>query len=197
MPRRRDGWWGVAFVCGLAVVAALVSLPTAAESGERIRAFSLAHAQLIVAQQVLGVLVLIPFAGFVLALRRRSYGGTWLLIGAVMVGASQVATAAPPLVLAISHPSAATAHTLTLLADLADAALFASIALVSAAVGLSGTSWVRVLCLSVAAVTLARAVASPLGLTGLDVLAPIAFLAMVLVLSIRMLVTSPRSSAQP
>ena len=43
--------------------------------------------------------------------------------------------------------------------------------------------------LVVAALTLGRALASPLGVTALDAAAPIAFLASVLVLSVRLLVT--------
>ena len=42
--------------------------------------------------------------------------------------------------------------------------------------------------LLVAAVTLVRAVASPLGVSALDAVAPVAFLAFLLVLSVRMLV---------
>ena len=47
---RKGAWWGVAFVILLFVSAAMVSLPTAAESGDRIAAFYNAHQQVIVWQ---------------------------------------------------------------------------------------------------------------------------------------------------
>lgn len=189
-PRRRDGWWGIAFCVGLLVEGILVSLPTAAASGERIRAFYQAHAPVIVAQQVLGVLLLVPLLGFVLALARRAHDGRFLLAGGALLAAAQVATAVPPTIIALFDPSPQAAHALTVVEDLADAALFVAIAIVSALAGLAATaSWVRLLCSAVAALALARALAGPLGVTVLDAWAPIAFLALVVVLSARMLVS--------
>ncbi len=49
---RKGAWWGVAFVILLLVSAAMVSLPTAAEPGDRIAAFYSAHHQVIVWQQI-------------------------------------------------------------------------------------------------------------------------------------------------
>src|SRR5437016_8072806 len=60
---RSGGWWGIGFVAAVVITAAMVSLPTAASSGERIRVFYAVHAQLIVVQQILGILALIPFVG--------------------------------------------------------------------------------------------------------------------------------------
>jgi hypothetical protein len=188
---RRGGWWGIAFVLAIVVVAAAVSLPTAASSGEHIRAFYAAHAQLIIVQQILYFLGLVLFVGFVVALHRRLGGGHWLLAGAALVVAAQVATNIPPLILTLSNPSAQTAHALTVVEDLADATLFASIALFAIAVALKTSSWLRVLSLIVGVLTLTRAVASPLGVTILDMAAPIAFLALVLAVSIHMLTTQP------
>ncbi len=111
-----------------------------------------------------------------------------------LLAAAQVATAVPPAIIALSDPSPQTAHSLTVIEDLADAALFVAIAILSAAAGLAATFWVRLLCYAVAALALARAVTSPLGLTALDAWAPIAFLALVLVLSIRMLVAGRRAA---
>lgn len=188
-PRRRDGWWGIAFCLGLLVEGVLVSLPTAAASGERIRAFYEAHTLVIVAQQALGVLLLVPMLGFVLALARRAHDGRFLLAGGALLAVAQVATAVPPTIIALSDPSPQAAHTLTVVEDLADSALFVAIAIVSAGAGLAAAaaSWVRLLCYAVAALGLVRALASPLGVTALDAWAPIAFLALVAVLSIRML----------
>lgn len=180
----RGGWWGIAFAVGLLVVGAMADLPTAALSGERIAAFYAAHRQVIVAQQVVGALLVAPLLGFAAALDRRigaggGRGPRLVVLAGLLLGAANLATIVPPLVLALlTAPSPATAHTLTLVADLADAALFATSAAFALVAGLA-----------VAAVTLARAFASPLGMTALDAVAPIAFLVFVLALSVRLLMT--------
>jgi hypothetical protein len=190
---RRDGWWGIAFALGLLVVGAMVSLPTAAESGERIAAFYAANRQVIVGQQVLGAFLLVPFLGFTVALDRRARAHRtgsprWLLIAGLLFAAAELATNVPPLgLVALADPSPATAHTLTLIEDLADAALFLAIAFFALMVGLAEPSWIRVVGLLVAVVTAVRAIASPLGVSALDAAAPIAFLLFALLLSVRIL----------
>ena len=192
---RIGGWWGIGFVAVVVVSATMVSLPTAASSGERIRVFYAAHAQVIVAQQVLGILAPIPFVGFVAALRRRSGRRQWLLAAAALVVATEVGTNLPPLILALSNPSAQAAHGLTVVEDLADDALFASVALFALVVALESGWLLRTLGLVVAGLTLARAVASPLAPTLLDLGAPIAFLALVLAVSVGMLIKRPGPQA--
>jgi hypothetical protein len=190
--RGRGGWWGIVFVVGLLVVSALADLPTPAQSGERITAFYAAHRQVIIVQQVAGALLLLPFFGFAVALDRhtrtgRGERGRWIIPAALLLAAAELATNLPPLVLALlARPAPATAHTLTLLADLADVALFVTIAFFALVAGLTGPMWVRLAGLAVAAVALVRAFASPLGVTVLDAVAPIAFLLFVLVLSVRL-----------
>ena len=194
---RRGGWWGIGFVLTIVVAAAAVSLPTAASKGERIRAFYAAHAQLIMVQQILSILSLVLFVAFVVALRRRLGGGRLLLAAAALVVAAELSTNVPPLILTLSDPSAQTAHTFTVIEDLADAILFVSIALSATAVALETSSWLRPLSSIVAVLTLTRALASPLGVTILDAVAPIAFLALVLALSTHVLVTRPGSAGPP
>ena len=89
----------------------------------------------------------------------------------------------------LADPSPAAAHTLTLVADLADAALFGSIAVFALMAARAEPSWLRGAGLVVGALALVRAVASPLGVTAVDDAAPIAFLAFALALSVRVLVT--------
>lgn len=192
---RRGGWWGIGFVAAVVVQAAMVSLPTAATSGERIRVFYAVHAQLIVAQQILGILALIPFVGFVVALQRRLGGRQWLPAGAALVVVAEVSTNVLPLILVISNPSAQTAHGLTVVEDLADVALFASIALFALVVALESGWLLRALGLVVAGLTLAKAAASLIAPTILDTVAPIAFLALVLAVSLHMLFTPPGQRA--
>ena len=186
---RRGGWWGVAFVVTLFVAAAMASLPTSAKSGAQISAFYRAHATVILVQQVLGVLTIVFFLAFARALgagRRR-----WLLVGTLLVAISQLVTAIPPLILALTNPSPDAAFALTVVEDLADAALFASIAVFSVAATIDQVAWVQVAGLVVAALSVIRAAASPFAITALDVLAPLAFIALILILSVRLLLGKP------
>ncbi len=192
---RRGGWWGVAFVVTLAVSAGMVSLPTSTQSGALIAGFYRAHAAVILVQQVLGVLSLVSFLAFARALgagRRR-----WLLVGTVLVAITEIATNVVPVVLALSNPAPDGAYALTVVEDLADAALFASVAVFSVAATIDQVAWVQVAGLLVAALSVIRAAASPFAVTALDVLAPLAFLVLILILSVRLLIgtASPRPTA--
>jgi hypothetical protein len=183
---RRGGWWGVAFVLTLAVSAAMVSLPTSAQSGAQIASFYRAHAAVILVQQAVGVLALAFLLAFAVALgagHRR-----WLLVGTVLLGITELATNVVPAVLALSNPASDGAYALTVVEDLADAALFASIAVFSVAATIDQVAWVQVAGLVVAAVSVIRAAASPFAITALDVLAPLAFIALILILSVRLLI---------
>jgi len=179
---RSGGWWGVLFALGLLVAAAMVSLPTAAQSGEEIKAFYGANRQVIIVQQVVDVLLVVPLLGFALSLDRRALalgrGGPRLLILAgLAVATAELVTNVPPLALAaMAEPSPATAHTLTFAED-----LFALV------VARSERSWVRIIAFVVAGLALVRAFVSPLGVPTFDAAAPIAFLAFVLVLSARVI----------
>ena len=195
LPRRRGGWWGVAFVVTLAVSAGMVSLPTSAQSGAQIAGFYRAHAGVILVQQVLGVLSVVFFLLFAVALgasRRR-----WLLVGTVLVVITELATNVLPVVLALSNPTPDGAYALTVAEDLADAGLFASVAVFSVAATIDQVAWVQVTGLVVAALAVIRAAASPFAITALDVVAPLAFIALILILSVRLLIgkPSPRPTA--
>jgi hypothetical protein len=186
---RRGGWWGIAFVVTLAVSAGMVSLPTSAQSGGQIAGFYRAHAAVILVQQVLGVLSVVFFLAFAVALgaRRRR----WLLIGAVLVAITEIATNVLPVILALSNPAPDGAYALTVAEDLADAALFASVAVFSVAATIHQVAWVQVAGLVVAALSVIRAAASPFAITALDLLAPLAFIVLILILSVRLLLGKP------
>ena len=177
----------------LLVSAGMVSLPTAAEAGPSINDFYSAHRQIIIWQQVVGALALVPFLAFVAVIidRFRAIGrqpSRWLIPAAALVVAAELATNVVPMAIVLaSQPSADLAHTLTLVEDLADSALFASIAAFVLAASTDETAWVRALGFVVAAASLARAIASPLGLSALDAAAPLAFIGLVLLMSIRIL----------
>ncbi len=182
---RRGGWWGIAFVVTLFVSGAMVSLPTARQTGRAIAAFYAAHTGVILVQQVLGVVTLAFFLAFALALgaRRRR----WLLVGTVLVAISELVTNIVPVVLALTNPEPDGAHAWTVIEDLADEALFISIAVFSVAATIDEIGWVRLAGLLVAAISLVRVVLTAFGVAALDALAPIAFLILILILSVRVL----------
>ena len=194
---RRGGWWGIAFVVTLFVSGAMVSLPTARQSGRAIAAFYAAHTGVILVQQVLGVVTLAFFLAFALALgaRRRR----WLLVGTVLVVISELVTNIVPVVLALTNPGPDGAHAWTVIEDLADEALFISIAVFSVAATIDEIGWVRVAGLLVAAISLMRVVLTAFGVAALDALAPIALLILIVILSVRILMglskPMPKSTA--
>jgi len=196
MTRRRGGWWGVAFVVTLFVEGAMVTVPTASEGGRQIQAFYAAHAAVVLIQQVLAIVALGFLLAFAMALgaRRRR----WLLVGTVALAITELATNIPPVILAVGNLGPDGAHTLTVVEDVADAALVVSIAVFSVAATMAEVAWVRAAGFVVAAVSLLHLAITPLGVRALDVLAPTAFLALVLILSIRLLMgRNTASSTSP
>src|SRR2546423_7454894 len=168
MTSRRGGWWGIAFAVTLFVAGAMVSLPTARQSGRAIAAFYAAHAGVIVVQQVLGVVTLAFLLAFALALgaRRRR----WLLVGTVLLAISELVTNIVPVILVLTNPGPDGAHTWTVIEDLADEALFISIAVFSVAATIDEVGWVRVAGLVVAAIALLRVALTLFGVAALDAL---------------------------
>ena len=182
---RRGGWWGIAFVVTLFAAGAMVSLPTGRQTGRAIAAFYAAHTGVILVQQVLGVVTLAFFLAFALALgaRRRR----WLLVGTVLLAISELVTNIIPVILALTNPEPDGAHAWTVIEDLADGALFVSIAVFSVAATIDEVGWVRAVGLVVAAISLLRVVLTLFGVAALDALAPIAFLILILIVSVRIL----------
>jgi len=177
---RAAGAWGIAFAVLLLVSAAMASLPTAADSDAAITAFYRAHSGIVVLQQLVGALALVPFVAFALSLAPNR----WLRPALFLFVAVELITNIVPLVI-VATPGAA--HQLTLVEDVADSALFISVALFLVAATLAEPMWLRALAYVVAAACVFRALVSPFGVTALDQVAPLAFLAFVLVFSIRLL----------
>ena len=186
--QRAAGGWGIAFVVLLLVSAAMVSLPTAAQTGDRIAAFYAAHGQVIVLQQVLGIVAVAAFIAFGLSLPPNR----WLRPALWAFVVCELATNLVPLVIVAMKPSAETAHSLTLVEDMADSALFISVALYVIAATLTQPTWLRVMSYVAGAACVARAVVSPFGITALDQIAPLILVTFVLVLSIKLLVRPAR-----
>src|SRR5947207_5080124 len=113
---RASGVWGLAFVVLLLVSAAAVSVPTSHESGQRIADFYQKHGDVIVAQQVLGLVALAAFVGFALLLPPNR----WLRIALIAFVVTELATNAVPLAIVVANPSADMPQTLTFVEELAD-----------------------------------------------------------------------------
>jgi hypothetical protein len=175
--------------------AGMVSIPTADDPSGKIQAFYDAHASIVIVAQAIGVIALIPLVLFVLALAHGPADPSdhrRLIAALMLVVITELATNVSPLVLSLlSSPSGSTAHAWTLAGDVADAALFASLGLLALAAIPGNVAWLRWAGVSVALLALARAMGSPLGFTALDAIAPIAFLAFVLALSVQMLRSQP------
>jgi hypothetical protein len=187
---RRGGWWGVAFVLTLSVGAAMVSLPTATESGRQINAFYTAHPAVILVQQLLAIVALGFLVAFAVALgarRRRS-----LMIATVLLAITELATNIPPAILALTNLDPDSAHALTVFEDIADMALSLSIGVFAVVATMGQVAWVRAAGLLVAAISLVRVVVTPFSVRALDVVAPIAFLVLILILSVRVLLGRDR-----
>ena len=201
MIGRKGAWWGIAFVILLFVSAAMVSLPTAADGGERIAAFYAAHKQLIVWQQIVGVLATLPLLAFAASLSSRARMGgranRWLLPAAGLVAMASVVTSLVPVVMVLmANLSPDLAQQLTVIEDLADAVLFASLAAFVLAASTGAPIWVRGPAYLVAIAAIARAVMSPLGVTALDFVAPMAVLVFVVLLAARLFFSpSPQHQA--
>ena len=168
----------------------MVSLPTGAETGEKIASFYKTNGSVIVAQQILGMIALAPFVAFALSLSSNR----WLKpVVAVFVGFELMTNVVPLVIVAAS--SAPTAHALTVVEDLADAALFASAAAFAVVATVDDPVWIRAVGIVVALACLARAVAGLLEINALDLVAPLALIGFVLLLSIRRLLPAPRRVA--
>ena len=180
---QRGGWWGIAFAVTLLVAGAMVSLPSARWTGRAIADFYAAHTGVILVQQLLGVVTLAFFLAFALALGapwRR-----WLLVGTALLAISELVTNIVPVIVALTNPGPDGAHAWTVIEDLADEALFISIAVFSVAATVEEVGWVRLVGLMAATISLLRVVLTLFDVAALDALAPITFLILILILSVR------------
>jgi hypothetical protein len=176
--------WGIIFVVLLFASATMVSVPTAADSGDRIAAFYREHGQFIAIQQVIGVAALAAFILFALSLPPNR----WLRLTLWVLVALELVTNVVPLVILFAANSPDAAHTWTSVEDLADALFSIAVALFVAAATLAQPLWMRIIGWAVAALNVLRGVGDPFGYTALDAIAPLAFIAFVLVLSVKLLV---------
>lgn len=196
MLRRRDAWWGIAFLILLLLQASMVSLPTAEDSAEHVSAFFAAHGSVIVIAQAIGALALIPFLLFARALDRRARtsdeaGRSWIIPAAVVVAIAEIVTNAVPVFMVVmSEATPATLHTMTKLEDVGDAILFVALSLFVLAVSRDQPRWITAVGWASATSMLVHTVLSLVGESALQAIAPVSLVVFLLALSIRLLVGS-------
>src|SRR5437879_9116520 len=172
----------------------MADIPTLDTPIGRIQRFYANHGGIIVVAQVISIFASILFLVFAWALAgqldpRTAPAIRRLRATGVLVGLASIATAIPPVLLALaSAPSGATAHALTRVADLTDVFLFTAIPLFSLELARDATiGWLKGAALAMVALSVVRAVLGVAQVTALDVVAPLAFLALVLAVSIGVL----------
>jgi hypothetical protein len=187
------GGWGCAFVVLLLLSAGMASVPGGDDPTGTVRDFYTQHSGVVVAAQVLGLLAAATFVPFALTLRRtavrRPMGA--LEIAGLGVAAAAVLTAVPVFWLTVVAGSGADGlvHGLAVASDLTDVVLFATIAFWATAVlGAAEPLWFKTLAGVVGLLTVARTLLLLAGSDLLELVAPLAFVALVAVLSTLLLV---------
>jgi hypothetical protein len=188
--RRPATLTGFAFTALLLLSAGMASVPNAEDSVGSVRDFYLQHTGVVLVAQLVGLLaaaVFALFAWFVAAtmdsriaapaVRRWGYG----------VAVTAAITAVPVLWLCTVSDNGSTEllHRLTEASDWTDVLLFATIAGFSGSVvGATARRWLRGLAGVVGLLAVARAVLIALGTDTLELIAPLAFLVLVVTLSV-------------
>jgi len=186
--RRAAGAWGWAFVVLLLLSAGMASVPGGEDPTDTVRDFYSRHTGVVVAAQVVGLLAAAAFVPFVVTLRgpggRRTAGV--LEIAGLAVAAAAVVTAVPVLWLSAVVDSGADGlvHRLAVASDRSDVLLFATIAVwAGALVSAAEPMWFKTLAGAVGLLALVRALLLLAGFGLFELLAPLAFVVLVAVVS--------------
>lgn len=192
------GGWGWAFIVLLLLSAGMASVPGGSEADSAVREFYTANARVIVAAQVMSLLASASFVLFTLTLRQRgperrtSWGR--LEAAGLAVAAASVLTVVPPLWLTVVAKTASNGgvHRLAVASDLVDVVLFLSIgAFGSVLAAAASAPWFKGLSALVAVLAVARAVELLLGSSLFELAAPLAFVALIVLVSTLLLLRRP------
>jgi hypothetical protein len=188
--------WGFSFVVLLLVSAGMVTVPGGGDSVPTVRSFYGDHTSVIAIAQLIGLAAAATFIPFALAVQRQTWVGLrpWVAWLGIAVSVAAVVTAVPPLWLCVVARSAGAdqVSALAKASDMSDVVLFAVIACFAVAVAAAvSPRLARVVAAVVALVCATRAVLILAGVDSLELVAPLAFLALVCGLC----VASLRSSA--
>ena len=191
------GAWGVTFTLLLLLSAGMASVPGGSDAASEVRAFYTAHAGVVITAQVLSLAASAAFAMFALTMQRDAglrRGLGRLEVAGLAVAIASVLTVVPPLWLAVVADSASSAavHRLAVASDLVDVVLFLSIgAFAGVLAAAASDTWFTVLSALVAVLATARAVSLLLGSEWWELVAPLAFIALVVVTSTLLLLRRP------
>ena len=178
---------GSAFVLLLLISAGMASVPDGSDSVARVREFYAAHTGVVLVAQAVGLAAAVVFALFARALSTSAHrGAPALRRWGCAVAVAAAVTALPVLALCASAARASTAsvHRLAVAGDWTDVLLFAAIAGFSTSVArTSPRTGLRALAAVVAVLSVARAVLLAVGATTLELVAPLAFVLLVLTIS--------------
>jgi hypothetical protein len=186
---RATAYWGVAFVLLLLLSAGMVTVPGADRGASFVRDFYEANRTVIVLAQAIGLMAAVAFLPFARGLQRQSWVGRrpWVFVFGAAVSVAAVLAAVPPLLLCVvaSTAGSGTLDALATASDRVDVVLFATISAFAVAVAVAvDTTWVRALSAIVALTTAVRGLFSLTGQEPLELVAPMAFLVLVVSLAI-------------
>jgi hypothetical protein len=183
----------LAFIVLLLLSAGMASVPEGSDPVATVRSFYTDHGQVVLVAQLVGLAAAAAFAFHASALARvvPPVVSRSLRLAGFLVAAAAALTAVPVLVLTAVAGGASDRVVLGLAdaSDLTDVVLFATMAFFAAVTArAAGRSWLGGLAGIVAVLTAARAVLLAVGSGRLGLVAPLAFVALVLVVSVRQLI---------
>jgi hypothetical protein len=186
---RATAYWGVAFVLLLLLSAGMVTVPGGDRGVAFVRDFYEANRIVIVLAQAIGLMAAAAFLPFARGLQRQSWVGRrpWVFVFGAAVSVAAVLAAVPPLLLCVvaSTAGSGTLDALATASDRVDVVLFATISAFAVAVAVAvDTTWVRALSAIVALTTAVRGLFSLTGQEPLELVAPMAFIVLVVSLAI-------------
>jgi hypothetical protein len=189
MSSRSTAYLGLAFVLLLLVSAGMVTVPGERYGVAFVRHFYEENRSVIVVAQVIGLAAAVTFLVFARGLQQRNWVGRapWVFVCGSAVAVAAVLAGVPPLLLAMltRSGSADTISTLATASDLVDVVLFTAIAAFAISVTAAVEStWLRALAGVVGAMSGVRAVMVLTGGDTLELSAPLAFIVLVLCLSV-------------
>jgi hypothetical protein len=200
--QRAAGVWGLAFVILLLIGAGMASVPGADETTGAVRTFYERHTGVVVVAQLVELLATVPLVMFVIGLARSRLVARSrpLMTACVAMAGAAVLTVVPPLWLCVvaATGSAGLVDTLALLSDLVDVLLFVTVAWFAAACARDwlGPRWLPWAAAAAAGLCGLRAVEIALRGAVLSVIGPIAFVLLVVALSLCLLRRAPRVDPQ-
>jgi hypothetical protein len=185
MRRRAVTCWGVGFLVALLVSAGMASVPTGNDTASVVRSFYVDHGMVVLVAQMIGLVAAGAFVMFSLQLaaaaqadvrRRLQVTGAAVTTGAVL-------TAVPPLwlVMTAADATATSLHDWARASDLTDVVLFLAVAAFAPAVAVATASWIRPAAAVIGATCVVRAALLATGTDALELLAPLAFMVLVVI----------------